>query len=376
MKQCKDTIAQLSIDIDHLKTEINNFNATPDCKAPAQNEIKLILQNHERVTKTRITKKLNNLYMGNIKIKENSKAYTNLSKYEPTKDQEEFLNLGLNYHIQPKYSKLDKSTELEILYEDLLKLEKEQKVTIHPNLPDQLRNEATKHRNLKYNSHLTPRLKQAAKELFENPQIVIKKADKSSSYVILDKNEYLDKINNLVSDQNKFKLVRKDPTEKLKTKANKLITSVNAAQNNIKLEKVIGNFNPGYLYGTIKTHKPGNKIRPIISQITSPTYKLAKKLHQIILPYIPSKYLLKSSNDFIDLLNTNKYNGHVASLDVESLFTNVPIDDTINIILNLTYCNNSILSPKISRNLLKQLQIAIYNTQWQSIPTNRRCGNG
>ena len=112
MKQCKDTIAQLSIDIDHLKKEINNFNATPDCKAPAQNEIKLILQNHERVTKTRITKKLNNLYMGNIKIKENSKAYTNLSKYEPTKDQEEFLNLGLNYHIQPKYSKLDKSTEL------------------------------------------------------------------------------------------------------------------------------------------------------------------------------------------------------------------------------------------------------------------------
>ena len=184
---------------------------------------------------------------------------------------------------------------------------------------------------------------------------MIKKADKSSSYVILDKNEYLDKINNLVSDQNKFKLVRKDPTEKLKTKANKLITSVNAAQNNIKLEKVIGNFNPGYLYGTIKTHKPGNKIRPIISQITSPTYKLAKKLHQIILPYIPSKYLLKSSNDFIDLLNTNKYNGHIASLDVESLFTNVPIDDTINIILNLAYCNNSILPPKIPRNLLKQL---------------------
>ena len=69
MKQCKDTIAQLSIDIDHLKTEINNFNATPDCKAPAQNEIKLILQNHERVAKTRITKKLNKLYMGDIKIK-------------------------------------------------------------------------------------------------------------------------------------------------------------------------------------------------------------------------------------------------------------------------------------------------------------------
>ena len=38
--------------------------------------------------------------MRNIKIKDAAKASTNISKYATTKNQEEFLNLRLNYHIQ------------------------------------------------------------------------------------------------------------------------------------------------------------------------------------------------------------------------------------------------------------------------------------
>ena len=51
--------------------------------------------------------------------------------------------------MQSKYKKIEKNTQLEILYQDLLQLESEQKVTIHPDLQDQLRNEAIKHRNTK-----------------------------------------------------------------------------------------------------------------------------------------------------------------------------------------------------------------------------------
>ena len=70
----------------------------------------------------------------------------------------------------------------------------------------------------------------------------------------------------------------------------------------------------------------------IISQVLSPTYNLAKDLNRIITPYIPIKYTLKSSADFIDMLQGTNATGIIASLDVESLFTNVPIDQTINII--------------------------------------------
>ena len=47
----------------------------------------------------------------------------------------------------------------------------------------------------------------------------------------------------------------------------------------------------------------------------------------------------------------------MASLDVESLFTNVPVEATIEIILNNVYNHTHLPQPKISRNILKKLLI-------------------
>ena len=92
----------------------------------------------------------------------------------------------------------------------------------------------------------------------------------------MDKKEYEQKIQKIVDDETKFKLLKKDPTEKLKKDANKLITTLNAAENSMKIPKIIGDYKPGYMYGTIKVHKDGNPLRPIISLVTTPSYKLAK----------------------------------------------------------------------------------------------------
>ena len=89
--------------------------------------------------------------------------------------------------------------------------------------------------------------------------------------------------------------------------------------------------------------------------MTSPTYHLAKTINKIISPFIPAKFTIKSTNDFIDLLQSHEFIGNIASLDVESLFTNVPIDDTINIIINLAYNHPIIAPPKIPSNLLREL---------------------
>ena len=69
--------------------------------------------------------------------------------------------------------------------------------------------------------------------------------------------------------------------------------------------------------------------------------------------YIPYKYMLKSTNDFIDLIQLQKSNGILASLDVESLFTNVPIEDTIKIIIENTYKHKTLQPPEILNELLK-----------------------
>ena len=70
--------------------------------------------------------------------------------------------------------------------------------------------------------------------------------------------------------------------------------------------------------------------------INSPEYNLAKFLDQLIKPYIPNQYMLNSTYDFLEKLkefrpSTNQF---MVSFDVMSLFTNVPLQKTIEIIAN------------------------------------------
>ncbi|XP_076032430.1 uncharacterized protein LOC143020154 [Oratosquilla oratoria] len=116
-----------------------------------------------------------------------------------------------------------------------------------------------------------------------------------------------------------------------------MITRANKLQQEIKFSKIIGDFKPGYCYGTVKTHKPGNPLRPIISQMTFPTYRMAKILNNILTPFIPIGYSLKSAAEFIDILRTSDPDEDIASLDVESLFTHVPTQETIEILLDCVY---------------------------------------
>ena len=72
-------------------------------------------------------------------------------------------------------------------------------------------------------------------------------------------------------------------------------------------------------------------------------YKLAKYLDNLIKPHIPDTYLLKSTDDFIERLKqfpcNNSY--RIVSFDVVSLFTNVPLSETIELIINRLYADGN-----------------------------------
>ena len=63
----------------------------------------------------------------------------------------------------------------------------------------------------------------------------------------------------------------------------------------------------------------------------------AKELNNIITPYLPAKYHIRSTDDFLSILRTTRLTDILASLDVESLFTNVPVLKTIDIICDCVY---------------------------------------
>ena len=79
-------------------------------------------------------------------------------------------------------------------------------------------------------------------------------------------------------------------------------------------------------------------------------------MNELLTPYIPSDYSLKSPKEFIDALNVNSPKGIMASLDVESLFTNVPVDETIQMILNEVYRSEK-KALDIPEEMLKKLLI-------------------
>lgn len=61
----------------------------------------------------------------------------------------------------------------------------------------------------------------------------------------------------------------------------------------------------------------------------------------LLTPYVPSTFLLQSASDFLDILKTSNSKGVIASLNVESQFTNVPVDRTIDLIIQRIYYNDS-----------------------------------
>ena len=321
------------------------------------NSWKKILQTTESVTKRKTIKRLSELYGGPLPLPARKDGFVNLSSIELTEKQAELLNLGLNCHVQPPYDIAVKKREIELLYQSIEKQEKSAKVIVNPNLKERLLGESTIKRSHERGKVLTKAHREAAAELRNNPDIVIRRADKSNVYVILDRDEYLQKMDKILSDKTKFECVREDNTAAHKAKVNRLIASTNAKVGGVHFETIVGEYKTGYAYGNVKIHKQGNPLRPIISQCPTPTYKLAKDLNKLIAPYIPAKYALKSTDEFTDILRCNTPKGTLASLDVESLFTNVPVKDTIDIIQEFVYNHPELppldIPPKILTELLK-----------------------
>ncbi|KAG1652534.1 hypothetical protein GQR58_026230 [Nymphon striatum] len=97
---------------------------------------------------------------------------------------------------------------------------------------------------------------------------------------------------------------------------------------------------PGILYGLPKIHKPDFstkfQFRPIFAAYNTPSFKIAKYLVSILSNLTFNSYSVKDSFQFADEIrsfpNADRY--FMASFDVESLFTNVPIHETIDICIS------------------------------------------
>jgi hypothetical protein len=110
------------------------------------------------------------------------------------------------------------------------------------------------------------------------------------------------------------------------------------------------------MYGLPKIHKDGVPIRPIISAVNTYNYNLAKYLDKILKPLVKDDFMIKDTFDFVNKISTITIDIIMASLDIKSLFTNIPTTETIEIILDEAFKDTELFHG-LTRDDLKKLLV-------------------
>ena len=114
----------------------------------------------------------------------------------------------------------------------------------------------------------------------------------------------------------------------------------------------------GVLYGLPKVHKDGVPMRPICSVIGTSTYQLGKYVSSIIRPAASSSLGtdLNSTFQFVNQIREQDLSSsYMVSFDVRSLFTNVPLNKTIDICLDRLYRGDPGIKLSIPEDTLREL---------------------
>ena len=184
--------------------------------------------------------------------------------------------------------------------------------------------------------------------------LVIQKADKGSTVVITEKNAYINKMKEIVSHTTKFEQINIKEDKKLNfllKNEKKVIDLIKRLENEGKISekeyKLIypRGSRPGILYGSPKVHKPViincPKSRNTLPTIGTPTYKLAKFLFPIFSSLTSNEFLVHDSFSFADEVSSFCPDPFMASLDVESSFTNIPLNEVIDICIDDLFCDTN-----------------------------------
>ena len=177
---------------------------------------------------------------------------------------------------------------------------------------------------------------------------------------MIPKQDYTHAMDSLFSDPTKFKPIKTDPTHRrLISIQNYLRTLVRRGELDKDSYKNIRprNAKPARAHGLPKIHKAFHqlpKFRPIIDTTGTTHYSVGKFISELLQPLTLNEFTLKDTFDTANRIQaispTLFAEGYeFVSFDVESLFTNVPLQRTLKIIIDRIY--NKKLVKTNTRNL-------------------------
>ena len=167
---------------------------------------------------------------------------------------------------------------------------------------------------------------------------VVMKADKGNCFVVMDRTSYDEKMDSILSDRETYEIVNKPPFKKIERELNARLLRLNKEQklDNSTYRKLRStDATPPAIRGSVKHHKPGNPLRPIVSCIGSALYNTSRFLTDILTPLQNSNgFSVSNSSQFINkITNTTIADDELlVSFDVVSLFTAIPVEKACELI--------------------------------------------
>lgn len=275
-----------------------------------------------------------------IFVDTDEKMFKNLTDIEVPYETTILLSFGSKFALPTKTRDIPLIKILSEVENILAKLHEDKVVEQRGKITNMITNFLKKPQKLsKVEKTLSYYQKVTKKFLKDHKNIVITKSDKGGTTVVMFKSDYQQKMMDLLQDESTYERIFIDPTSAVNKEVKSII---NKLERNQKIESkfakllIIEDPVAPKAYGLPKTHKPGIPIRPIVSTIGSPCYKISKYLCSILKPMtLNSQYNIKNSfclKEQLDKMVLGQ-DDVLVSFDVVSLFTNIPLQLAREIII-------------------------------------------
>ncbi|PNF41399.1 hypothetical protein B7P43_G14428 [Cryptotermes secundus] len=258
-------------------------------------------------------------------LHENKKTVVNLSGVPLEEAAYSALSKGLNFAVAPS----------SIPVKDILCGVEKAVMVLPEETAEEIRQETVRilKGSNKPKDNLTGAERRALRALKSNETLTVLPADKGNAAVVLATSDYNQKIAALLEDKT-YRKLKKDPTDSIERKTLLLLKKSPFPEEICQQLRPQCSRTPR-LYGLPKIHKPDVPLRPIISTIGSPTYRLAKHLASLLNSFTcDSPHHVRNSAEFVHTIKSLRLNpcDMMVSFDVVSLFTKVPIKDTMDLL--------------------------------------------
>ena len=269
------------------------------------------------------------------------KVVHNFSSYDLSKEEIEALSYGIDHYIPVKTDKKKVEVEFELFYKNILSgitdLPEDERIGIKTGLLNACK---------RYTGIKVPyKYQEVVQRMAKNDSICLLKQDKGRGVIVVNRSDYANKCEQMLQSK-QFVQLNEDPTAKFERRVQKTLRELKKNKRFTEQEyaKVYpSSSRPGRFYATGKRHKVPEEstdinqlpLRPIVTNIGTATYGLSKYLASLLHPLSVSSYTIQSTQDFVNKIkNLEVPTGYkLVSFDVTSLFTNVPLDYTIDVIL-------------------------------------------